>query len=115
MGGKYMPHDRMTNSNSLRIGLMGVCLLLAGCSGGGGDFDGFLNEKITCPFPAVAEFEPWGKSGTQQICKIKHGPFVAWEGGYVHIRGQYEYGKESGIWNWYDKNGKIEKTIDYSK
>src|SRR6266851_10255223 len=75
----------------------------------------FLKEKLLCPTPAVAQFEPWGKSGTQQICKIKHGPFAAFEDGYVHIRGQYENGKPAGIWSWYDANGKVIRTEDHSK
>jgi hypothetical protein len=77
-------------------------LVLSGCSNKASANDEFLSEKISCPSPAIDEFAPWGKSGTQHICKIKHGPFVAWESGYVHIRGQYEYGKEIGVWSWYD-------------
>src|SRR5436189_6462472 len=76
--------------------------------------DDFFTEKISCPTPAVDEYQPWGKSGTQHICKIKHGPFVAWENGYIHIRGQYEYGKDTGAWFWYDAGGKVVKQIDYS-
>jgi hypothetical protein len=75
----------------------------------------FLDEKLTCPTPAVAQFEPWGKSGTQQICKIKHGPFVAYESGYVHVRGQYENGKPTGIWYWYDAKGNVVRTEDQAK
>jgi len=94
-----------------------VGLVLQGCSDDkpSGAYKEFLEEKIVCPSPAVAEFQAWGKSGTQHICKIKHGPFVAWENGYVHIRGQYENGKEVGVWLWYDAGGNVVKKIDYSK
>jgi hypothetical protein len=88
---------------------------LLGCSDQQTTANKFLNEKLSCPEPAVAQFEPWGKSGLQQICKIKHGPFVAMEGGYVHVRGQYDNGKEVGVWLWYDVQGKIVKKVDYSK
>jgi hypothetical protein len=75
----------------------------------------FFNESLSCPSPAVSEFAPWGKSGSEHVCKIKHGPFVAFENGYVHIRGQFDQGKEAGIWRWYDAAGKVEKEIEYSR
>jgi len=99
----------------LRVSSLIVCFSLLGCSNESEDFNNLFNEKLNCPAPAVAEFQAWGKSGTQHVCKIKHGPFVAWEGGYVHVRGQYENGKEAGVWYWYDKNGSVVKKIDYSR
>jgi len=99
----------------LRVNSLIVCFSLLGCSNESEDFNNLFNEKLNCPAPAVAEFQAWGKSGTQHVCKIKHGPFVAWEGGYVHVRGQYENGKEAGVWSWYDKNGSVVKKIDYSR
>jgi hypothetical protein len=113
--GNQVRHEIHAKANSLKIISLIVIILLSGCSNDQNEFNSFLNEKLVCPAPAVAEFEGWGKSGMQQSCKIKHGPFVAWEGGYVHIRGQYENGKEAGIWYWYNKNGSVEKKIDYSK
>ncbi|BBL60356.1 hypothetical protein [Methylomonas koyamae] len=89
-------------------------VFLVGCSQENDELKNFYDEDIQCPSPSVAEFTGWGKSGVQHICKIKHGTFIAWEGGYVHIRGQYEYGKETGIWSFYDSTGKLEKTINYS-
>ena len=74
-----------------------------------------FKESLSCPSPAQGEFDGWGKTGTIHICKITHGPFVAWENGYVHLRGQYENGKEVGEWLWYDANGTVVKKIDYSK
>lgn len=96
----------------VRLSLV-ACLSLLGCSDGKGNANSFFNEKLACPSPAVAEFEPWGRSGSQQVCKIKHGPFVAWEDNYIHVRGQFENGKEAGVWYWYDKNGNVEEKIDY--
>lgn len=98
----------------MKIILLVGLLLLFGCSSEK-ENSNFFNEKLTCPSPAMDEFQPWGKSGAQHICKIKHGPFIAWENGYVHVRGQFENGAESGIWYWYDKNGTVIKTIDYKK
>ncbi len=89
-------------------------ILLVGCSQESEGLKTFYNEDVKCPSPSVEEFSSWGKSGIQHVCKMKHGAFIAWENGYVHIRGQYVYGKEDGIWYFYDSTGKVEKTIDYS-
>lgn len=91
-----------------------VAFLLLGCDDNATGTNNNLAEKIVCPAPAIAEVEPWAKSGTQQVCKIKHGPFVAWEAGYVHVRGQYENGRESGVWRWYDSKGNVVKEMVYS-
>lgn len=88
--------------------------LLNSCAKDNAARQAFFDEKMSCPSPAVDEFNGWGQSGSEHICKIKHGPFVAFEGGYVHIRGQYENGKEAGIWRWYGADGKVVKEIDYS-
>lgn len=113
--GNQLAYGAHVKTNRLIVSSI-VCLSLlsSGCSNEQDSTNKFLNEKLSCPSPAVAEFEAWGKSGMQQICKIKHGPFVAWEGGYVHVRGQYESGKEVGNWYWYDASGKVVKQIDYS-
>ena len=88
--------------------------LLIGCSNNDAAQKAFLDEKLACPPPAVEQFEPWGQSGSAHICKIRNGPFVAYENGYVHVRGQYANGKETGIWRWYGADGKVEKQIDYA-
>ena len=102
-----------------KFGVWGICLLLIlmfdGCSKGTEQQRAYFGEHLTCPAPAVEEFGPWGKSGSQHICKIAHGPFVAFESNHVVLRGQYENGGKSGIWRWYDSNGKVEKEIDYSR
>jgi hypothetical protein len=50
----------------------------------------------------------------QHVCKITHGQFVAFEDGYVQVRGQYDNGREVGTWYWYDSAGRIVKQIDYA-
>jgi hypothetical protein len=114
VAGNRLGHEVHVVVNVKGISLLIGFLLLLGCSNEQNDPKNIFNEKLACPAPAVAEFEAWGKSGTQQVCKIKHGPFVAWEGGYVHVRGQYENGKETGVWYWYDKDGAVVKQLDYS-
>jgi len=92
-----------------------AAIFLSGCNVDQKAKGKFFSEKLACPTPAVDEFQPWGRSGVQHICKIKHGAFVAWENGYVHIRGQYENGKEVGLWRWYDSNGKVVREMNYSQ
>jgi len=99
--------------NLRKVHLLTMCLLLFGCSNEQSARDKFFNETLSCPSPALGEFEGWGESGTQHICKIKHGPFIAWENGYVNIRGQYENGKEVGEWLWYDVKGNVQVRGQY--
>lgn len=107
----------MLSMNGIRYG--GIFLLsiffIYGCGKNDAATRAFFDEKISCPSPAIDEFNSWGQSGSEHICKIKHGPFVAFEGGYVRVRGQYDQGKEAGIWRWYSADGRVEKEIDYSK
>jgi len=100
---------------SLPIALVLVTLHLCACGQADPAKATFFAEQLACPPPAIAQFEPWGKSGTQQVCKIKHGPFVAFEAGHVQLRGQYDNGKEVGPWRWYGPDGKVVKEIDYSR
>lgn len=100
--------------NLLRQGLIPI---LAACltACGSNEAKVIFSEDPNCPPPSVAQIEPWGESGSQQICKIKHGPFAAWEDGYIHLRGNYHNGEKSGVWKWYDRVGNVVKEIDYGK
>jgi len=113
--GSPLAHGGQIRVNLLKAQSLTICLLVLGCSNEQNTADKFFDEKLACPSPALGEFEGWGKSGTIHICKIRHGPFVAWENGYVHLRGQYENGKEVGEWLWYDASGTVVKKVDYSK
>jgi hypothetical protein len=95
-----------------RVLILAIVAYLAACDG---DEAVVISEDIVCPPPSVLQIEPWGKSGAQQICKIKHGPFIAWEDGYIHLRGNYENGEKSGTWKWYDRTGIVVKEINYSE
>lgn len=103
----------------LRVGftLTGV-LLIAGCTNSAGkdaNHELLDRESVTCSPPARPEIQSWGQAGLSLSCKMVNGSFVAVENGYVHMRGQYEAGREVGMWRWYDKDGNVVKTIDYSK
>lgn len=92
-----------------------MAVLAYGCARDDAAKQSFFAEKLACPSPSVDEFDPWGQQGLEHVCKIKHGPFVAFEADHVKIRGQYDNGAEVGIWRWYDAAGKVEKEIDYSR
>lgn len=94
-----------------------IALALQACasdSRGDQNYELLSKESISCDPPASMEVQPWGKNGLSRSCSVKSGSFVAAENGYVHLRGQYQAGKQAGIWRWYDENGNVVKEIDYS-
>lgn len=96
--------------------LIMIGLLISACGAPGQNAAGLLDKaNVECVPPARLERQPWGKSGSSKSCKILNGPFVAADNGYVHLRGQYEAGRAVGIWRWYDRDGVVTRTIDYSK
>lgn len=113
-GGEILPMSATVSARSWCACLV-VVLQLGACAKETPAQRAFFKESLSCPPPSQAEFTPWGKTGSEHVCKIKHGPFVAFENGYVHVRGQYDQGKESGVWRWYGADGKVEREIDYSK
>lgn len=66
-------------------------------------------QKIHCPPPAKLQYEGWSKSGVIANCKIQHGQFVAVEGEIISMKGEYNMGKPSGEWIWFDRSGNVEK------
>lgn len=91
-----------------------IPVMLVSCSDTDSAKERYFSERLQCPPPAVEKFEPWGQSGSQHVCELKEGPFVAFENGHVAIRGQYFNGKETGIWRWYRADGRVVKEVDYS-
>lgn len=102
-------HHRYSVLASILVGS-----LLGACSKNDSASNELFNENLNCPAPGQEEFVGWGESGTEHVCKIKHGPFVAFENGHVKVRGQYDMGKEVGTWRWYGADGKVEREINYS-
>ena len=79
-----------------------------------GNYEALTRSAIGCEKPAYADIRPWGEEGSSYSCYVRNGPFVAAENGYVRLRGQYEAGKETGVWLWYDQNGRVVKEVDYA-
>jgi len=75
------------------------------------------NENIVCAPNAILKVSRWGGMGVYGLtktCEVIHGPFIAADEGHIQIRGQYNYGVPDGIWNFYDEDGNVVTTIDYS-
>jgi hypothetical protein len=91
-----------------------VLYFLLGCDTKNPDFKVVQEHKnFMCPPPGLEEFVDWGKSGQARRCVIKNGSFVASEGGQL-ISGQYKDGSQIGTWRWYNKEGKVIKTVNYA-
>jgi hypothetical protein len=69
-------------------------------------------EPRHCPDGARIEYQPWGPNGLMAICKLNHGPFIAAENGHVVLEGENRMGRPTGTWTWFDKSGKVEKTVN---
>lgn len=50
-------------------------------------------ERIRCPDGALLEYSRWGESGYMVQCKLRHGAFVAAEGGRIVAEGEFSMGK----------------------
>ena len=86
----------------------------AACTKSGNEnYEALATRKLTCPEGSASEYSGWGPNGMQDVCKLKHGPFNAAEGGRIVLEGEYKMGKPSGTWKWYDKSGKVEKMETY--
>lgn len=78
----------------------------------GTDYEALSRPRVNCPAPTRAMINPWGMNGKSDGCYLREGPFVAAEGGYVRIRGQFTRGKATGIWRYYDEHGAVVKEIN---
>lgn len=64
--------------------------------------------NLQCSEGAVEKREVWSKLGIAVFCEkdgIKHGEWQAWDGGYMHIAGQYADGDKDGVWKYFNAHG----------
>ncbi len=64
--------------------------------------------NLQCSEGAVEKREVWSKLGIAVFCErdgIKHGEWQAWDGGYMHIAGQYADGNKDGVWKYFNAHG----------
>ncbi len=72
---------------------------------------------LQCPEGAVENREVWSKLGIAIFCEkegIKHGTWEAWDGGYMHIAGEYSHGHKDGIWKYFNAHGEQWGTRTYA-
>ena len=72
---------------------------------------------LSCPQGAMEKREVWSKLGIAVFCEIdgvKHGVWQAWDGGYMHIAGEYMHGKKHGIWKYLNAYGEQWGTRTYA-
>ena len=63
---------------------------------------------LQCTEGAVEKREVWSKLGIAVFCEkdgAKHGVWQAWDGGYMHVAGQYVAGEKDGIWKYFNAHG----------
>ncbi len=71
---------------------------------------------LTCPSESTAVGRPWAKAGWMLFCESQgkpHGPWLAAENGKLRMRGTYTSGQPTGLWQWYDDDGKVQKRVNY--
>jgi hypothetical protein len=64
--------------------------------------------SFACLSGAVVKTERWGFLGFSRYCvvhELKNGPWEAWEGEYLQVKGGYRDGFPDGEWNWFNKDG----------
>ena len=78
-------------------------------------WEAMTQKKLPCPQGTEETNRGWSKAGYMRYCEpYKHGPWEAWSGGYLQIKGEYKHGKEHGTWEWYNPDGSVQKTITYN-
>jgi len=68
---------------------------------------------FSCLSPNTIKYQAWGENGLSKACVnaqgINDGQFWVAETGRFFLRGSYENGEESGVWEFIDKNGAVTK------
>lgn len=107
----------MKHPLELQTILLGV--LLAGCSVHSADDKSALDnlKDFSCEPPNRVSYDPWGPQGLSKGCITpsgdRIGSFITAEQGRVVMRGNYEDGRKSGVWEWLDAAGNVEKVERY--
>lgn len=67
-----------------------------------------VGVALQCGKGTSEDREVWSKLGIAVFCAkngVKHGDWQAWDGGYMHIAGEYMEGKKHGIWKYFNAYG----------
>lgn len=70
--------------------------------------------EMICPPNTEVTTRGWSKAGYMRYCEPKkNGPWEAWSEGYRQIQGAYRNGQKHGTWQWFNRDGSIQSTIEY--
>ena len=72
---------------------------------------------LKCVDDATEEREVWSKLGIAIYCvkdEKKHGIWQAWDGGYMHISGEFSEGQKHGMWKYFNAYGEQWASKTYS-
>lgn len=70
--------------------------------------------ELSCPPDSEVTTRGWSKAGYSRYCEPKkNGPWEAWSGGYLQIRGEYQNGFKNGTWQWFNRDGTVQSEIVY--
>jgi hypothetical protein len=79
-------------------------------------YEAIRNVSLPCLPGTEQKTEAWSKAGFSVSCRkgeTIHGPWQAWEGGHLAIKGEFFEGQKSGTWLVYANNGSLYRTITY--
>jgi hypothetical protein len=88
--------------------------MIGGCSQADDNYEALVKRQPTCAQGSHLEYLPWGKTGLRAVCIMEHGPIIAAEHGRIIMEGQFDKGKETGEWRWFDSSGAVVKTKVHS-
>lgn len=79
-----------------------------------------VDVSLQCNEGAIEKRAVWSKLGIAIFCEkdgVKHGVWQAWDGGYMHIIGEYDNGQKHGTWKYFNAYGEqwAEKSYTYGK
>lgn len=78
--------------------------------------ESILKVELSCADGTIEKLQRWSKAGYSRGCYkngLRHGKWIAWEGGYLHIAGSYRNGNHDGQWKFFNKDGTIYRIIQY--
>jgi len=104
-------HMRIT----LTLVLFLIIGLIEGCSSNNNRAVLDSYPGFSCLSPSTIKYEAWGQNGLSKACVdaqgAKDGQFWTTEMGRFFLRGFYKSGKESGTWEFIDKEGVVTRKV----
>jgi len=98
-----------------KVGLIFIFVITTGCTSSNNRVVLDSYPGFSCPSPNTIKYEAWGENGLSKSCVNSTGKFDGsfWtaESGQFFSRAYYKDGKESGTWEYVDKDGVITRKV----